>query len=216
MEKLVVISLGGSVIVPNKINLDFLKRFVDFVKKKKERFIIVTGGGNVCRKYLSAMDEYGINDFIQRDLVGIRATQLNSEFVRTLFGELAYSEIQCDYTQKHEFKKVLLAAGWKSGCSTDLDSFELAHTYGSHIVINLTNVDYVYDKDPKKYSDALILKKLNWDEYIKMSGKVFSPGMHLPFDPVASLKAKEYKIKVVIMSGLDNLKKFLYFSPRRS
>ncbi len=202
-----VISLGGSMIVPDEINIDFLKKFVEFIKADKRKFIIVCGGGKTCRRYLEAMNLFNIND-MDKDLVGIRATQLNAEFLRTLFEGLAHDKVACDYTKKIDFNKVLVASGWKPGCSTDLDAVEFAHTYGCARVINLTNVDFVYDKNPK-FSDAKPIKRLSWDEYFNIIGNKFKPGMHAPFDPVAAEKAKEYEIRVVVLSGLDNLRNLL-------
>ena len=198
-----VISLGGSLIVPKDINIEFLKRFVKLIKSYDEKFIIVCGGGYTARAY--AIPD--IKDK-NKDKVGIRATQLNAELVRSLFGDYAFKDITCDFKRIINFRKVLVAAGWKPGCTTDFDAVEFAHTYNCNSLINLTNVDYVYDKDPRK-EGAKPLKELNWDKYLKVIGKAFHPGMHAPFDPVAASRARKYKISVAIMSSLKELKNFL-------
>ena len=73
-------------------------------------------------------------------------------------------------------------------------------------VYNLTNTDYVYDKDPKKSKSAKPLKHLKWGDYLKLIGK-WKSGLHSPFDPIASAKAKKHRLKVVILNGkkLNNL-----------
>ena len=57
MGRIVVISLGGSIIVPDKINVEFLKDFKklinDFVEKGNKA-IIVCGGGKTARLYQNA------------------------------------------------------------------------------------------------------------------------------------------------------------------
>ena len=88
------------------------------------------------------------------DWLGISATRFNAYLVKTIFKNLTYREIIADPTKKIRMKneKVIVAAGWKPGCSTDYDAVLLAKNLGVKTLINLTNIDYVYDKDPKKIS----------------------------------------------------------------
>ncbi len=46
----VVISLGGSVVVPDKLDISFLRRFKALIGKyPKNRFVIICGGGRLAR-----------------------------------------------------------------------------------------------------------------------------------------------------------------------
>ena len=73
----------------------------------------------------------------------------------------------------------------------------------------MSNVDYVYDKDPRKFRNAKKLEKIKWKEYIKMAGTKWKAGMNLPFDPIAAKEAQKSKIKACIigkdLSNLENL-----------
>jgi uridylate kinase len=61
----------------------------------------------------------------------------------------------------------------------------------------------VYNKDPKKHKNAKPLKKINWNEILDITGKKFTPGMNVPFDPIASQLAQKIGIKVIVCDGRD-------------
>jgi len=207
----VVLSLGGSIIYPGEIDVDFLSRFKELILAQKKKFIIITGGGVICRKYMEAAKK--LSPVKQRDLdwIGIRSTELNAELVRSMFGELTTDTIQPDYNKKVEFKKVLLGCGFIPGTSTDFDAVMYAKNYSAKTVINMSNIEYAYDKDPKKFPDAKKLENVSWKEFRKIVGDKWLAGGNFPFDPIASKKAEEVGLKVIILKGtdLDNLKNCL-------
>ncbi|MEK7061646.1 MAG: UMP kinase, partial [Patescibacteria group bacterium] len=121
-----------------------------------------------------------------------------------------------DPTKKINTKKdILIAAGWKPGWSTDYCSVIMAKNSGLKTIINLTNIDYVYDKDPHKFPNAKQIKEINWREFRKIVGSKWVPGLSMPFDPRASKIADVLKIKVVIINGknLERLEDFLNNKP---
>jgi uridylate kinase len=215
MNKPIIISLGGSLIFPEDIDVSFLKNFKKLIEsqiKKGLRFILITGGGKVCRKYQGALNQLTAVSHQDLDMMGIYTTHTNAHFIRMMFGKLANSQIVSDPTKKLNFKeKILLAGGWKPGCSTDKDAVILAKTYGADTVINLSNIDFLYDKDPKKFADAKKIHGISWDGLLKITGKKWSPGLNAPFDPTAAVLAKTNKLKVIIANGknLENLKNIL-------
>ena len=214
----IIISLGGSLIVPNEIDLDFLRKFRNLILKhlKKRRFFIYVGGGKTARRYQRALTEFGATA-VERDWIGIETTSLNAKLIKTLFGNLCYPEIIVDPNKKIKLKKdIFVAAGWKPGWSTDYDAVLLAKNLGGiKKIINLTNIDYVYDKDPKKFKDAKILKEIDWKNYRKIVGEKWSPGLSTPFDPIAARLAEKLKMKVIIINGrkIERLKNVLRNRP---
>jgi len=211
MTETIVLSVGGSLIVPDEINLNFLKNLKKIIlKNANKRFIIVCGGGHTARKYQEAAKKLNVGKE-SLDWIGIKATWLNASIVKSLFPE-AYGMIVTDpYEKIKANKRIIVAAGYRPGWSTDFDAVVLAKNNGVEKVINLTNMDYVYDKDPVKYKDAKPLKQLGWEEMIKRVGKKWIPGMNVPFDPVACKEAEKAKIKVIVMNGnkLKNLENYL-------
>jgi uridylate kinase len=214
-KKLIVISLGGSLIAPNEIDWKFLKHFKELILKfvqKKYRFVIITGGGNTARKYQSAIAKIGVMNSEDRDWIGIHSTRLNGHLLRTIFRKYAHPRINKNPYQKFDFReKILIGAGWKPGFSTDLDAVILAKEYSSKTLINLSNIDYVYTKDPKKFKEAKKIKEISWNDFRKIVGDKWDPGLNAPFDPVASKMAEELKMEVVIMNGkkLKNFENYL-------
>jgi uridylate kinase len=96
---------------------------------------------------------------------------------------------------------VLTAAGWKPGWSTDYVATRLAKRFGAKVLLNLSNIDYVFDKDPRLFSDAKKIKNISWKNFRKIVGNKWDPGMNAPFDPVASRLADQIGLKVVVMNG---------------
>jgi len=198
-----IISLGGSIIVPEEIDIDFLKKFKSLIinHSKKEKIVLMCGGGKTCRKYDKAAKKLGTPKTYDLDMLGINATRLNAELVRIMFGKYAYKNISIDPNKKINFKNILVAGGDKPGASSDHDSVILAKTYSSKEVLNLTNIDYVYDLDPKKYKNAKPRESLSWNEFLKIIGHKWVSGKNYPFDPIASNLAKKNNITVNILNG---------------
>jgi uridylate kinase len=199
----VVLSLGGSLIHTGEINLPFLKGFKDLILKQEKKFIIITGGGKVCRQYIEASKLLSDAPNRAHDWIGIRSTALNAELVRSMFYDLTLDTIQPDYTKKVRFKKILVGCGYVPGTSTDFDAVMYAKNYGAKTVINLSNIEYVYDKDPNKFPDAKRIDKISWKDFRKIVGDKWKAGSNFPFDPIASKKASQLKLKVIILRGDD-------------
>lgn len=209
-----IISLGGSLIIPGKIDVNFLKKFraliISYVKKKQS-FALYCGGGALARNFQNSASKVSKLDNKEKDWIGIEATKLNAYLLRTIFGRYAEDKIITDPTRKVKSKKpILVAAGWKPGWSTDYDAVLLAKNLKVNTIINMTNVDYVYDKNPKKYGDANPLKEIAWKDFRKLVGNKWDPGLNMPFDPIAAREAERLGLKVVIIGkNLNNLKNFL-------
>lgn len=215
MNKRYIISLGGSLIVPNEIDVHFLKEFkraIEFYIRKGDKFLLITGGGRTSRRYSEAAKTLGNISADDLDWLGIHSTRLNGHLLRTIFRKHAHPRI---ITNPHKpepaSESVIVAAGYRPGASTDTDAVLLARKYKAAAVLNLSNIDYVYDKNPKEHKDAKPLKQISWQDFRKLVGNKWDPGLNLPFDPVASKLAEKLKLKVIVMNGkpLINLKNFL-------
>ncbi len=216
MAKTLVMSLGGSLIAPDGLDVNFLKKFrkliLDYIKKGN-RVVLICGGGNTCRNYNKAAR--AINPKVtDRDLdwIGIASTKLNAELISAIFGDVAYESILVDPSKVVKTnRRVIVGAGFKPGSSSDKDVVLAAKAFGAKIVINLSNITYVYDKDPSKFKGAKPQKQMSWKDFLKLVGSKWIPGAHVPFDPVASHLAYKWGMQLVVMKGSDlaNLNKFL-------
>ncbi len=204
-----IISLGGSIIIPQDgFNLEFLARFRSMILKrvkKGEKFVLVVGGGATCRQYQQALrkiDSKLTNNDL--DWMGIYTTYYNAEFVKLMFKEWAYKDIVKNPTQKITTSKpIIVAGGWKPGCSTDNGAVLLAKNFGAREAMNLSNIDYVYDSDPRINPNAKKLENISWDELRKIVGDKWEPGANVPFDPIAAKTAQKLKLKVLFAKGTD-------------
>jgi len=211
----IVMSLGGSILVPDEIDTRFAGAFRDLIKleiNKGRQFVIIVGGGKVCRRYQSAAQELGVTSKDDLDWLGIHVTKMNAQFVRIIFGELAHSEIIDDPKVLGTVNRpIVVGAGFVPGSSTDLDAIEIAQTIGAQKVINLSNIDYAYDKDPRKFPEAKRIERSTWKEFREILPKEWNPGVNAPFDPVAAKRAEELNLEIAIMNGndLENLRSYL-------
>ncbi|MCX7779063.1 MAG: UMP kinase [Patescibacteria group bacterium] len=206
--KKIVISLGGSLIVPKVgfLDLNFIKKFKNLILKfaRKYRIFIVVGGGKLARFYQQEARHLKIKR-TDLDWLGIFASRLNTQFVKSFFDQQSFSEIVTSPLKKIKTKKIVFLSGWKPGWTTDFVATKICQVYKVKEILNLTNVDYIYDRDPRKNKKAKPLKKISWSDYLKIIGRRFKPGGNYPFDPVASLLAKKLKIKLISLNG-KNLK----------
>jgi len=214
MEKTIIMSLGGSVIVPDNIDVKFLKDFKKTIEKfvkRGYRFVIICGGGKTARDYQKAASRIRTQSNEYLDWLGTHATKINAWFMKAVFGKYAERLIVENPTKKVKFtRKILIASGWKPGWSTDYDAVLLAKNLKIKTIINMSNIDYVYDKDPKKNKNARKIEGICWKHFRQMIGNKWKAGLSKPFDPIAAKEAEKSKLKVfVIGKNLRNFEKLL-------
>ncbi|MBI2630565.1 UMP kinase [Candidatus Pacearchaeota archaeon] len=211
-KRAIVISLGGSLIVPDSIDINFLEKFRQIIKKheNKYKFIIVCGGGSIARKYISALKDSAKSFYLQ-SMSGIAVTRLNARFMTYFFGRDANEGIPHDM---HQVKNLLKrhnvvfcgALRYAPNQTTDSTAAKLAHFFNTDF-INLTLVSGLYSKNPLEHKDAKFIPKISWDEFEKITNKLdFKPGQHFVLDQKASKIIKKYRITTYILG--KNLRDF--------
>jgi uridylate kinase len=225
-----VISVGGSVIAPDRVDEAYLRKFARLIlellgEDEGRRFILVVGGGGPARAwqaaYRSVSGALGVKaDDGEADWIGIMATRLNAQLVKALFGAYCTDDVVTDPvagmngtgTGDEIFTgRVLVAAGWKPGFSSDNDAVLLARRFGAKTVVNLSNIEAVYTADPRTDPSAKPITSISWKDFRALTGDVWTPGKNVPFDPVASGNAEEAGIEVICAAGanLENLRQIL-------
>ena len=206
--KIIIISLGGSIIIPGKIQVEFLKKFKEFILKflkNDYRFIIVAGGGAIARNYQDAAAKISEVSDEDKDWLGIHATRFNAHLLRTIFKKEAYPVV-LDSPHKEmngERYKLFIASGWRPGWSTDYDAILLAQRFKANKIINASNITYVHEKDIALHPTAKPIKEITWQDYRKLISAQWKPGLSAPFDPVAAQAAQEFKMTVIVTKGTD-------------
>jgi uridylate kinase len=221
-KQVIVLSLGGSLIIPDDIDVNYLKNFKKIVLKntRKYQFIIVCGGGSIARKYINALREIGMNETFQ-SFAGISATRTNARFMSYFFNQdqkigipSKISEVK-DYIKKYNIV-FCGALEYHPHQTSDSTSAQIAEHFKIDF-INLTDVKGLHDKNPKEHKDAKFISEISWKDFDKMASKIkFKPGQHFVLDQKASKIIMKSKITTYIlgkdMNQLDNLlnkKKFI-------
>ena len=209
-----VLSVGGSIVAPDKPDFDFLDKFSKIIRAwlsqdLSRKLIMVIGGGAPARDYQNAyrkvcdLHKKNINND-EADWIGIMATRLNAQLVKAVFEDLCPNPVVYDPTAVDDFRgQILVAAGWKPGFSTDNDAVVLAERFSGNLVVNLSNIAKVYTDDPKKNPEAKPIDSVSWEDFIKIVGTEWVPGKNTPFDPIASQRAQKAGIKVICAAGKD-------------
>ena len=221
-----VLSVGGSIVVPGNPDTDFLSKFIIMVKEwlsqdNERKLILVIGGGSPARVYQNAYSDIcqktdSISIQNDADWIGIMATRLNAQLVKAAFGSLCENDVVYNPTENINFSgRILVAAGWKPGFSTDNDAVLLAERFNAKTVVNLSNIEKVYTDDPRKNPDAKPIDSISWKDFRKMVGDEWTPGKNCPFDPIASKKADECNMTVICAGGknIENIKNILNDKP---
>ncbi len=187
----VVLSIGGSSINPEgKPDINFLKGIAKILKKSKNEFGIVTGGGDVARAYANAAKELGSTEY-DADAVAIIATKQNAHLLIAALGGIAHPNVpmtferaRMDLGGKH---RVVVMGGTIPGITTDSDSALLAEAVGAKRLVNISNVDAIYDSDPRKNPKARKFRKLSYDQLINLAveSDKRKAGTHFVFDLLA-------------------------------
>ncbi|MAF79734.1 UMP kinase [bacterium] len=213
--KTIIIALGGSVIFPEKIDIKFLKEFraliMSQINRHKRRFIIVTGGGRICRVYQQAAKRVVRVADEDTDWLGIHTTRCNAHLLRTIFRKDANPIV---FDKRHRIKglkyPITIASGWRPGNSTDYIAVRLACDFKVSEIVILGKPKYVYDKDPDKYKGANPIQDMSWKECRKLVPEKWVPGANSPVDPIAARIGEERNVNALVLGkNLKNLKNLL-------
>ncbi|HIH18182.1 MAG TPA: UMP kinase [Nanoarchaeota archaeon] len=215
-----IFSLGGSAIVPGKVDYSLLKKLKSLILglSRREQVVIVCGGGRTAREYISALEKEGASEY-ERCSVGIECTRLNALLVALFLGQLANSHIP---TTTGEFLKamkkhriVVTGGGLEDahiGTTSDGTTAFLTALLHEKEFINLTNVSGLYDKDPRKFRNAKLVPRISYGDFWKLMGKVKEkPGQHFILDSYATKIITKNKIRVAILDGkeIKNISSYL-------
>ena len=213
----VVVSVGGSVVLSDEANIDFLKRLAVLIKKvgKQYRLFVIVGGGTIARRYIQLGRELGFDEDTL-DLVGIDVTRVNARIIANLLG-VSNKEIPktTDEALSLDFP-IMVMGGTDPKHSTDTVGAELAEKTHAVRFVNATNVDGIYDKDPKKFQDARQLKEVTIDHLIAQYGTTWgAAGKNIFMDEPALAIIKRAKIPTFVVNGkrLDQLEKAMLGKP---
>ncbi|BFH74361.1 UMP kinase [Sulfurisphaera javensis] len=185
-------------------NLIVLKDTIQRLINEGHKVAIVSGGGATARKYIKMGRELGVNE-AHLDLLGIWASRLNAYLLTFILSGLTYMKVPEnleEFIEKWESGKVIVTGGFQPGQSTATVAALVSEAIGADYLILATNVDGVYDKDPRYYSDAKLIPKLDTETLKKVleNSQSVKAGTYELLDPLAIKIIERSKIKVIVMN----------------
>lgn len=211
MNKRVLVKFSGEALaggngfgIDNEI-LGFIGNEIKSLLELGAQVGIVIGGGNFIRGVSASQD--GLIKRTSGDHMGMLATVINAIAMREALEHLGIEvrvqsaikmEAICETfilgrANRHLEKNrvVIFAAGTGNPFfTTDTAATLRAVEISADMIIKATKVDGVYDKDPAKFADAVLLENLTYDEALKDDIKVM--------DDTSIALAKDNKLPIVV------------------
>jgi|SRR3989344_8296460 len=206
----IVISLGGSIIVQEKINYKFLNEFKRIILKHKEyKFIIVTGGGKTARTYIEAARKEKLSEE-EISFLGILTTRLNANLIADIFNQSRVPETHQEINNIKERIIVCGALDNKSKMTSDTNAAQIAKDKKAKFFINMTNVPGLFTDDPKTHKNASLIPFITHKDFNNKIQKIkFKAGQHFILDQKASEIIKRNNITTIIIEGNNQLENIL-------
>jgi uridylate kinase len=203
----VVVSVGGSVLIPGKDDALYIKRLADMLRdvSKEMSLVVICGGGKTSRYYVQIGRELG-GTVHELDNMGIGATRLNAELLRIALGDLSYDGIPHnvdDAVAAAKHGKIVVMGGTEPGHTTDAVSAMIAGKIGCKRIVNATAVDAVYSDDPKKDPNAARFSNLTIKELSSIVCSEHDAGRSYVFDPLGVKLAMRDRIDILVVDGRD-------------
>ncbi len=194
-ERTIVLKLSGSIFSSGEFGR-ITKVIRNIVKTGKAGLylVLIAGGGETARKYIESGRGLGL-DQASLDELGIASSRLNARLLIAGLNGLASEKIptslqeiieELELVHSSPKKKILVCGGLYPGQSTNAVGAIISEATHADEFVNATDVDGVYDKDPRKYSDAQKLAKVSAGELGRiLESESVEAGMYDLMDPVA-------------------------------
>jgi uridylate kinase len=202
----VVVSVGGSILIQDKDDITFIRKLAKVLigKTTNHKLYVVTGGGRVAREYIRIGRELGASE-TYLDEIGIEVTRLNARLLITALGDNAYhvpAKTIDEALHAGKTHQIVVMGGLHPGFTTDAVSAMIAERVNAARLVNATSVAGVFTSDPNKDPRAKMLKKMTFDELIKIVDKSeHAAGPNVVFDPLAAKIVKRSGIRTLVCDG---------------
>ena len=209
--KKIVIKFGGSVLYKDEmeLNVERINEIVNTIITLHDAghmVAIVVGGGKLARIIIQASDVLAhVTTF--KDILAVESTRIHALLVIASLKNRAYLLVPRtfeDVGKALSSGKIVVTGGLQPGQSTNAVAALVAEYWGADLLINLTNVDNVYDKDPNIHDDAKPLDEISADKLLEIISKQDEePGKYALFDRVGCEIVKRSHLKLVFTNGSE-------------
>lgn len=202
----IVLRIGGSVIA-SPINPELIEKYSDLLinlKNKGHKLVVVVGGGKLARDLIAVAKKIGLDEAAQ-DRIAISASRVFAQLFMERLDEAGCRTIPITVEEVAKFQsqgKIIVMGGLKPGMTTDSVAALVAEKIKAQLVLKATDQDGIYDKDPKKHSDAVKLDRVSLDNLSRVFAEdKHKAGIHQILDPEAVRILARYHVKVVVVNG---------------
>lgn len=208
----VVVSVGGSVLIPGSNDSDYISRLTGVLGSLCQDVVlaVVVGGGRTARYYAETGRALGGTDY-QLDILGIGATRLNAQLLALALGDMPdrVPEDPEETASRAAPGRVVVMGGTEPGHTTDAVAMMVARSMGADRVVNATAVDAVYTADPRKDPGAERIPRMTIGRLGEIVYKEHSASASSVFDPLGVEIARESRIDISMVDGrnLEELRK---------
>jgi uridylate kinase len=211
-----VLKLGGFAF-DSELSGSKLHGYVKVLKElsKRNRLVVVTGGGSIARRYIAVARELGASEFVS-DQIGIHVSRLNARLLASGLGESAFPKIPESLDSMVESigsELIVVMGGLQPGQSTNAVAALAAEAMGADLLVNATDVDGVYTADPRKDPNAKKLDEVTPEKLmVILSAEGIRAGEYDLMDPPAIRIIQRSRLPAVIVDGRSplNIEKALH------
>ncbi len=206
MDK-VVVSIGGSVLVPGDDDAAYIRRLADMLREvaSEAQVAVVVGGGREARRYVDMGRALG-GSVRELDELGIGITRVNARLLTVALGDIANTEIPVkadDCARMSESGRIAVMGGTEPGHTTDAVSAMIAERMGADRIVNASNVDAVYSADPRADPDAVRYERMTIAQLKDVVYQDHDAGKSSVFDPLGVSIAMRERIDILMVNGRD-------------
>ena len=202
----IVLRIGGSV-VASPVDTELMSKYAEIVRKLREKnheVAVVIGGGSLAREFISTAKNLGL-DMQAQDEIAISVSRLFAQLFLKKLGNLACEKVALTLEDAETCLsggRIVVMGGLKPGITTDAVAALVAEHVNGMLLVKGTDQEGIYNKDPRKYSDAIKLDHLSFDDLQSVfSGSRHEAGMHQIVDPEAIKVLKRNCVKLVVVNG---------------
>lgn len=205
----VVVSVGGSVLFTGASDRDYLAALADVLREAGRRapLVVTTGGGRTAREYIDLGRALGLTE-VELDEVGIEVTRLHARLLAARVGppcpDRPPTTVADAVRESHRASPIVMG-GTEPGHTTDGVAALVAVRLRAARLVNATDVDGIYERDPRRDPNARRLDRMTWDEFRAMveAGTSTDAGQHFLFDRFGTALLARSGIPLLIVNGRD-------------
>lgn len=204
----IVVRVGGSV-VASPLNASLIGEYVSFLKELREEghdVVAVVGGGSLAREFIEVAASQGLGE-AKRDWAAIYVSRLFAWLFVLCLGNAGCGTVPASLDKAAACLrngKIVVMGGLRPGMTTDAVAALVGERVKADLFVKASNVDGIFTRDPKKYSDAEMLDSLGFDDLGRLfEANQHKAGIHQILDPEAVKILRKIRLRTVVVNGFD-------------